>query len=504
VLCYIKVIRTKLQGQIYRLLIATQLVIVISLFFSPVPFSFSQKERPKEEDERFKEEERLLKEEERPKHVLIAYDLSGSMARYWDSEKIERMNKYLLDLLFEGEDEVLPQDKIILKKETPLFGKGVPLLKPGDRVSFIGFGAPPIPDPILETTYDGSPSVKRELIKRMPKSRGEFTQAWTCLELLYWKASQVFRKYPLCQPNLRVLISDKCESRYPLSAEEQRCILTYKDLYRESIFLDIQVEPFHLEVTEIIPPVSRVEILHPKPWEFYTARRPLPLQVQVVKEGIVLKEEDWVVTAIITKADRPEETAKEIILHDDGEGEDEVSGDGVYSAAFLDKKGGQVNIRFGATKGPLMFESDQLKLLLTKPPMQPYWLYGLILLFIGLIVYHRLNILSFWVERSGFGGPPRKVELKRKGDILFLGKREEEPYIDLGLSKYSVVRQKHKEIALWREGKEEGEIVRWGRWFSPKDEEDLTLRFSLVIPKREMARPGIPKVPQAEGDFYKM
>lgn len=194
----------------------------------------------------------------------------------------------------------------------------------------------------------------------------------------------------------------------------------------------------------------------------------------------------------------------EVILYDDGRGEDEVGGDGIYSGVFLGRRGGKVGITIRATKGPQTLRSDELKLMLSSLPTQPYWLYGIILLFIGLFIYHRLSLLGFWVEKEGIGKPPRRVELKRVGDVLFLGKREEEPYIDLGLLQYSLLRQKRKEVVLWREGKEEGEIVPWGRWFSPKDEEEIILRFSISMPKRGGTRPGVPRAPQkAEGDFYK-
>ena len=226
-----------------------------------------------------------------PKHVLVAYDLSRSMRRYLDEETMERINGYLTSLLFEGIKEVSPQDRVVWSKETPLFGENTPLLDAGDKLSFIGFGGPPIPDPEFTLIYDGSGFLKEELTKRLPKNKDELKEAWTCLELLYWKASRVFREHPECLTNLRILISDKSESRYPLNLEDQHRILQYRDLYTEDVFLDIQVGSVHLEAAEVIPPISGVKIIDPRPWEAYLASKPLPLRAQVIKEGGVVKEE---------------------------------------------------------------------------------------------------------------------------------------------------------------------------------------------------------------------
>lgn len=447
------------------------------------------------------------------KHVLVAYDISQSMRGHWDRKDIERINKYLTELLFDGLPEISPEDKIISIKEAPFIRKGYPLLNSGDRLSLVKFGAAPIPSPELSEIYDGSPSLRREVTKRLPKRTGELREDWTCIELLHWKASQIFREYSQLEPYLIVLISDKCESRYPLSLEDQKRILWYKEKYKKEVLLDIQVGVVHLDASRLIPPVSGITVLEPNPWKGYSAGEPLLISARVIKEGDVLKEEGWEVVATVAPQGRPKEK-KEVVLNDRGLGKDEQLEDGIYTGEFLDKKGGPVDILIKAVKGPLEFQSEQLHLAFStsKHSGLPLWFLITVVITLGLVLYHWLWPLRFWIEVSEAGGPPRRIKLKGVGDILFLGKREDEPYIDLGLPKYSILRQKRKEAALWREGKEEGEIVPWERWFSPSGEEKISFRFSLKRPNREGAgrREAIrareeSKPKQVEGeDFYKL
>lgn len=438
------------------------------------------------------------------KHVLVGYDISQSMRGHWDREEIERINGYLSRLLFDGLSDISHQDKIISIKETPLFEKGVPLLNSGDRLSFLKFGPPPIPSPQLSNVYDGSSSLRRELAISLPKTRGELTEDWTCLELFHWKAGQIFGEYPGLKPYLIVLISDKCESRYPLSLEDQRRILHHKGKYRKDLLLDIQVGVVHLEVCELIPPASGIDILKPKPWEVYFAGKPLLISIQMIKEGEVLREEGWKVVASVVSKDRPKEK-KDIILNDKGFGPDEQADDGIHTGTFLGHKSGPVDILIRASKGPLEFQSDELHLMLSSPAGPPIWFIIILLLFIGLAFWHWFWPLRFWIEREGAGTPPRRLKLKGIGEVLFLGKREDEPYVDLGLPQYSILRQKRKEIVIWQQGKEEGEVAPWNTWFSPSGQEEVVLRFSLKKLRHEEVRQDreIKSQKVEEEDFYK-
>lgn len=440
------------------------------------------------------------------KHVLVAYDISKSMRGHWDKEGIGRINGYLAGLLFDGLGEISDRDTVVFIKKSPLLGKSIPLLSPGDRLSFLKFGGPPIPSPELSEIYDGRPYLRNETIRRLPKKSDELKEDWTCLELLHWKASQIFRAYPQLEPHLIVLISDKSESRYPLSLEDQKRILWYNEKYKKEILLDLQVGVVHLEVSRSIPPASRIDVLEPKPWKLYYAGKPLLIRVQMIKEGEVLKEEGWKVVAGVVPQDRPREK-KDVVLNDKGFGEDEQADDGIYSGAFLGRKGGPIKILINTSKGPLKLQSEELHLMLSSPPGPPIWLLITASIILGLVLWHLLWPLRFWIERKEIGGPPRKTKLRKVGDILFLGKRKDEAYLDLGLPQYSILRQKRKEVALWREGKEEGEIVPWERWFSPSEEEGIVFRFSLRKPGREGHRQEEIKAAKVEvegEDFYKL
>lgn len=432
------------------------------------------------------------------RHVFVGYDVSKSMYGIWEKEKMNRINHYLDAILFSGLPKISPKDRIVFIKKGYFVG---PLLKPGDRLSFVRFGSPPIPSPKLSEPYDGSPILRKRLLSLLPKERGEFEQDWTCIELLQWRAGDFFRQYPEFKENLLVLISDKCESRYPLSVEDQKRILWYKDRYDERIILDIQVGVVHLEVSEIIPPMSGIKILDPRPGEeAYYAGRPIPVRINLKREGKVLKEKGWRVVAEIFPKGRPSQ-ARETILNDDGFGKDMEAGDGVYTGLLPGVGEREVALRVKATKGPIEFQSTELKLVLSSPPGPPIWFIIFILMMGGLLVHYWLWPMRLWVEREGL--PPRRVELKRVGDVLFLGKREGEPYVDIGLPRYSILRQKRREVVLWGEGKEEGKLIPWDRWFSPYEDEEVVLRFSLKRPEKG-GRKAL-EVPKGvrEGDFYK-
>ncbi|MEW5768704.1 MAG: hypothetical protein AB1797_14025, partial [bacterium] len=136
------------------------------------------------------------------KHVLVAYDISQSMRGHWDKKEIIRLNGYLAEFLFDGLGEINPQDQVISSKETPFLARNIPLLSPGDRLSLVKFGGPPIPPPELSEIYDGTPSLRTEVTSHLPNRMDELKEDWTCLDLLHWKASQIFQEYPELKPYL--------------------------------------------------------------------------------------------------------------------------------------------------------------------------------------------------------------------------------------------------------------------------------------------------------------
>lgn len=432
--------------------------------------------------------------------MIVAYDVSKSMRINWEWDTVIRMNRYLCELLFDEMPKIPPPDRILLVEKTPLFGDGVPLLKKGDRLSFIMFGGPPIPSPQFTMIYEDEKALKERLLAHLPEERGEFDEDWTCIDLLHWKATRVFKEYPVEGERILVLVSDLCESRYPLNQEDLKRILFYKERYDKDILLDLMAGAFHLQVSRIIPPRSGIEILDPRPGEeVYYAGRPLIVRARILKEGSILKEEGWEVLATLLSIGKPYEK-REAILNDKGLGKDEKSGDGVYTGLLPRGGGGEMGLVITALKGPVKFQTEELRLFLASPPGPPIWFIVAAVILLGLLIQYRLWPIRLWVEREG--GPPRRVELKRVGDMVFLGKREEEPYVDLNLPGYSILRQKRRELVLWREGKEEGEVIPWDRWFSPQDDEEVVLRFSLKRPEKGGRRIEPPKRIR-EGDFYK-
>jgi len=437
------------------------------------------------------------------KHVLVAYDISKSMDVNWNKDQINRINGYLTKLLFDGLGKIDQGDMVISIKEGPFLDKEVPLLKQGDRLSFLKFGSPPIPSPELSKIYSQEFPLRREITRRLPERRDQLRESWTCIELLHYKASVAFKEHSQLKPYLLVLISDKSESRYPLSLDDQRHILEYKQRYRQDLLLDLQVGRVHLELSEVIPPASGIKILKPEPWQAYSAGESILLSVQLMNEGEVLKEKGWEVAADVTLKGKK----KKVILNDKGLGKDEKADDGLWTGTFLSRKGGPLKILIKAAKNGLDgFESEQMQLTLLSPAGPPIWFIIIMAILLGLGLWHWLWPLRLWIERQGAGMAPRRVKLKGVGDILFLGKREDEAYIDLGLPKYSILRQKRREIALWCEAREKGEVVPFGKWFSLPDDEETALRFSFNRPKREeVRRQEIRPQQKVEGeDFYKL
>jgi len=435
------------------------------------------------------------------KHVLVAYDISKSMDVNWNKDRINRINGYLTKLLFDGLGEISHKDMVISIKEGPFLDKKVPLLRQGDRLSFLKFGSPPIPSPELSKIYSQEFPLRREITMRLPERRDQLREDWTCLELLHYKASVVFREYPRLKPYFLILISDKSESHYPLSLKDQRHILEYKQRYKQDLLLDLQVERVHLELSLVIPPASGIKVLKPGPWEAYSAGESILFSVQLTKEGEVLKEEGWEVAADVALKGKE----KKVVLNDRGLGKDEEAGDGLWTGTFLSRKGGLLKILIKAAKDGSGFESEQMQLTLLAPSGPPIWFIIIMAILSGLGLWHWLWPLRFWIERQGAGMAPKRVKLKGVGDILFLGKREDEAYIDLGLPRYSILRQKRREIALWCERREKGEVIPFEKWFSLPGDEETVLRFSFKRPElKEVRREEIRPQQKVEGeDFYK-
>jgi hypothetical protein len=423
---------------------------------------------------------------EAKKSVVVCYDISKSMKKRGD-ESMKRINQCLTELLFSGISAISPDD-ILLQRETTLFGKEKPLLEIGDRLSLIMFGGLPIPDPVMDIVWDGSPSQRKRFLRHLPKSILQMEEEWTYLELLYWRVAKIFHNHPELSPKIRVLVSDKCESRQPLNRKDQARILWYKDRWREVCLLEVMIGGIHIEVSEIVPPFTGIRVLKPAPYKLYFAKRPIPLYVEVVEEGKVA-EGEWEVVAEITS----EKGSSQLFL---------TEGDGVYYGTFSEGAKGPIRVWFEARCGDKVLKSDELKISLTEKKNLSLWIPVSILALFILFLRYQLMPLRFWIEREGY--PMRRVELKRTGDMLFLGERENEPYIDIGLPDHFLVRETKKKVTIWHKKEKVGRQLAWNRWFVDPEREGIALRISKKRLKRKRGDHLIKREDVADEMFYKV
>lgn len=172
---------------------------------------------------------------------------------------------------------------MILEKERAFFKEAKPLLGLNDRISFITFGDPNNLEPKISIVYDSSFDLEGFLKGLFPK-KGDFTNSWTYLELLYSKVGFLALKYPNLI-TLRVLISDKAESKPSINEDDQKGVFWYKEHFSELPLFDLEVGGIHLEITQIIPPKSGIEIIEPKPFTTYFKNKELSLKVRVLYQG---------------------------------------------------------------------------------------------------------------------------------------------------------------------------------------------------------------------------
>jgi len=409
------------------------------------------------------------------KHIIVSYDISKSMK---GRPGIERINNYLVELLFKGLPDVLQGDKILLEKKVGFLGKNKRLIDYGDRVSFIKFGEQEIKGPEISIIYDGTWDFEGFFKGILPKGK-DFTENWTYLELLYANVGSLSLKYPELIP-IRVLISDKAESKPSLNLDEQKKVFWYKKNFSESPILNIQAGEVHLEMVQIIPPKSGIEVISPKPFNTYFKNREIPLKIRVLEKGE--PQDKWNAFAILSY------NRKKIKIPLCQKG-------GIYSG-MVKVPSNSLNISFIASFSEKTFKEENLFLTLASPK-KGYFPFIVGFLLFGLLLWLFKRPYRLYVERMGYGGPPRVIEFKRKNDILWLGEKENERWIDLSLPSYSVCYKGKNKILLWKEGKEGGKDIPLNKWFSP--EQDITLRFSKGFPKQ-----GQVIIKEKVEDFYKL
>lgn len=407
------------------------------------------------------------------KHIIICYDISRSMKA---KPGIERISNYLSFLLFRGIPDIQTQDKVILLKETKFLKKNKPLIELNDRVSFITFGEPPIAPPKISIVYDGGFDFEGFLQGLFPKEE-DFTEDWTYLELLYAYAGELSLKYEDLIP-IRILISDKGESKLSMDEDEQKKVFWYKENFQEEPILDIQAGNIHLELTKLIPPRSGIEIIEPKPFSTYFKNKELLLKTRVLYQG------------------KPVDKAKVFaIVHDKRKEKIPLSEKNGLYFGTITPSSNALNISFFAYNGIKTFKSESLSLNLVsgKRGYNIPFIIALLLFILWLLK----RPYTLYVERMGFGGPPRRIKFKRKNDCIWLSEKANERWIELGFPSGSVVYKKRNKILLYKEGEEEPILIPLNKWFSPK--QDVTLRFSKGFPK-----PGIGESEKKEADFYKL
>ncbi len=406
------------------------------------------------------------------KHIIVAYDISKSMRNNPDC--LFRINNYLIELLFKDIPNVSREDNLILNEESKF-----PLLEVGDRISFIKFGTSPIKNPEISLIYDESFDLRSFFKKLLPKQY-DFIEDWTYIDLLYAKCGEIFLRH-MELSLIRITVSDMEKSRMPTTPPEQEKIFWYRKNFSERCILNIQACKFFLDVVEVIPPKTGIDVIYPRPFEVYYKNKEILLKIRILDRGKPVFSKDWKVFAIFS--------------HDKKEVKKPLKEQGGIYTGIIKVPSNSFSLSFFASDGEKRFRTDEMSFTLVEGKKNTFpYILSLITLIL-LLWYYLKKPYRVWIERMDFT-PPRMISFKDKEDIIWLGERRNEKYVDLGLPSYSVVYQ-GKKLVLWKEEKEEGMSILLNQWLSPED--GISLRFSKKLIKK-----GYIEKEKEEVDFYKL